>query len=523
MIQTLIKQNNYMDSIFLMRAGKEIGQLAGIKKAVVVMGTELNKTVLAEFGALDDRTKRAGTNDLIVAVDADEEVLDAVEVCLEELLAAKVKPAEEDKAEAYVSVQDAAEADPDLNLAVISLPGEFAAYEGIKALKLGMHVFMFSDNVPLEDELEMKRIGREKGLLVMGPGAGTAVIDNISIGLMSKVRRGRIGIVAASGSGLQEVAMLVHNWGEGISQAIGTGGRDLSKEVGGSTMLMGMDFLKKDPDTDVIVLISKPPHPDTMAKMFEAVKVLGKPCVIFFLGGAPEQIRESGAWYASTLEEAAKLAVALVRGEAVEQGDFTATLCRELEPVAKREAALLDKSGEQKYLRGLFCGGTHSEEAVLLLQDFLPDLYSNLRFGKVRMLENRHISVKNCLVDMGDEEFTVGRPHPVMDPSILKERLLQEGTDPETAVLLFDVLLGYGVHEDPVGTFVDTLQEIRNKNTEAGRYVSMVASVCGTDLDPQNYAQQKKRLEDLGVLVLESNGRAALLAGLIVKEAAGNE
>lgn len=516
MIKTLVKPNNYMDSIFLMNAGKEISQVEGVQKAVVVMGTDLNKTVLSEFGALNETTASAGANDLIVAVEAETDVLPAVEACLTALLNKKTKPAETGK-KCYPSIQAAVNEEKDINLAVISLPGEFAAYEGIKALKAGMHVFMFSDNVPLEDELEMKRLGREKGLLVMGPGAGTAVIDNISIGLMSKVRRGRVGIVAASGSGLQEVAMLVHNWGEGISQAIGTGGRDLSKDVGGSTMLMGIELLKKDPDTDVVVLISKPPHPDTMEKMFAAVKQLGKPCVIFFLGGDPKAVAASGAYCASTLEECAKIAVDLVRGKKIQQGDFVGDQRAALLPLAKAEAAKIRNT--QKYLRGLFCGGTHSEEVVLLLQDYLPKLHSNLRFGKVSMLENRHISVENSLVDMGDEEFTVGRPHPVMDPSILNDRLLQEGTDPETAVLLFDLLLGYGVHEDPVGTFADTLRQIRKVTEAEGRYVSMVASICGTDLDPQNYADQKKRLEDLGVIVLESNGQAAMLAGLIVKEA----
>lgn len=515
MIQTMIKSNNYMDSVFLMKTGKAVGALDGVKKAVAVMGTDLNKTVLREFGALNAETEAAGTNDLIVAVDADEDVMAAVEECLAGLLNAK-KPASGSTAQQYVSVEQAAAADPELNLAVISLPGDFAAYEGIKALKAGMHVFMFSDNVPLEDELEMKRIGREKGLLVMGPGAGTAIIDNISIGLMSKVRRKHIGIVAASGSGLQEVAMLVHNWGEGISQAIGTGGRDLSKEVGGSTMLMGMDILKNDPDTDVIVLISKPPHPDTMAKMFAAVKTMGKPVVIFFLGGKASDVEASGAYCAKTLEEAASMAVALARGETPEKGDYVASVCEELLPLAKAEAAKL--TGGQKYLRGLFCGGTHSEEAVMLLQEMISDLYSNINFGHVTMMENRHVSTKNCLVDMGDEEFTVGKPHPVMDPSILNDRLVQEGSDPDTVILLFDLLLGYGVHEDPAGTIADSLRQIREKTEAEGRHICMIASICGTDLDPQDYQKQKMTLEDLGVIVLESNGRAALLSGLIAKE-----
>lgn len=515
MIQTLIKTNNYMDSVFLMKTGKAVGALDGVKKAVAVMGTDLNKTVLKEFGALNKETEAAGTNDLIVAVEAEEDVLDSIETCLAELLKGKAPRSKEAKKQ-YVSISQAVSEDTGWNLAMISLPGEFAAYEGIKALKAGMHVFMFSDNVPLEDELEMKRIGRENNLLVMGPGAGTAVIDNISIGLMSKVRRGRIGIVAASGSGLQEVAMLVHNWGEGISQAIGTGGRDLSKEVGGSTMLMGLEFLKRDKDTEVVVLISKPPHPDTMKKMFEAVKGLGKPAVIFFLGGKPEQIKSCGAYDAGTLEEAASLAVALARGQKPEDGDYLSAIRENLRPIAKAEAKKLGK--EQKYLRGLFCGGTHSEEAVLLLQERVPNLYSNIPFGNVTKMENRHVSTMNCLVDMGDEEFTVGKPHPVMDPSILNDRLIREGSDLETGILLFDLLLGYGIDKDPAGTIAPSLRKIREQAEIEHRYISIIASICGTDLDPQDYEKQKKTLEDLGVIVQDSNGRAALLAGLIAEE-----
>ena len=210
------------------------------------------------------------------------------------------------------------------------------------------------------------------------------------------------------------------------------------------------------------------------------------------------------------------MAVALARGETPEKGDYVASVCEELLPLAKAEAAKL--TGGQKYLRGLFCGGTHSEEAVMLLQEMISDLYSNINFGHVTMMENRHVSTKNCLVDMGDEEFTVGKPHPVMDPSILNDRLVQEGSDPDTAILLFDLLLGYGVHEDPAGTIADSLRQIREKTEAEGLHICMIASICGTDLDPQDYQKQKKTLEDLGVIVLESNGRAALLSGLIAKE-----
>lgn len=514
MIKTIIRTNNYMDSIFLMNASKEVMQVKGVKDAVVVMGTEMNKTVLADFGGLTAEAEAAGPNDLIISLDIeDESPIKEVTKCLDELVNQKDKHAEKQEL-TYSSFKKAADSIPEANLVVISLPGEYAAGEAMAALERNMNVFIFSDNVPLKDEIELKRLGREKGLLVLGPGCGTSVINNISIGLMSKVRRGNIGIVGASGSGIQEIAIMIHRYGFGISQAIGTGGRDLSKEVGGSTMLQGIDYLENDADTKVIVLVSKPPHPDTSKKIIEKVKLCTKPVVIFFLGGDAQQIRSAGAYCPAALEEAADMAVTLTYGKKVKEVDFISNCKNELASLAAKEKAKIKP--EQKYIRGLFCGGTHSEEAVLLLQDFVPNLHSNLSFKKVQLLSDCHVSVGNSLVDMGDEEFTKGKPHPVMDPSILNERLMQEGSDPEVAVILFDLLLGHGVHKDPVGTIEETLAAIRAKSNAEGRYVSFIASICGTDLDPQDISKQRQRLEALGVNILPSNCKAAILSGLIV-------
>ena len=517
MIITVVKDNNYMDSIFLMKATKEVMKVDGVKDAVVVMGSDMNKTVLADFGGLTDKAKAAGTNDLIISVDAENEECAAnAEKAVMALLTKKDSGSNnggESKEKVYTSLVQAMDGEKESNLVLISLPGEYAGLEARRALLAGKNVFIFSD-LPLKDELELKALGAEKGLLVMGPGAGTAIIDGVSIGLMSKVRRGSIGIVAASGSGLQEVAILAHQGGFGISQAIGTGGRDLSKDVGGSMMLRSMKLLEDDPDTEVIVLVSKPPHPDTCRKIYAQVRECAKPVVIFFLGGNAEEIKASGAYAPATLEEAAAMAMKLAAHETPEVCDYIAASKERLAEAAASEKAKLADC--QKYLRGLFCGGTHSEEGVLMLQDELNGLYSNIAFGRTKVLENRSKSVGHTLLDMGDEIFTCGRPHPVIDPTILCDRLLQEGTDPETACILFDIILGYGVHEDPVGCIADTIKEIRRANADAGRYVSMVASVCGTDLDPQDLAKQVGMLRDLGVLVVGSNSQAAILAGKIV-------
>lgn len=516
MIKTIVKANNYMDSIFLMKASREAMKIPGVKNAVVVMGTDMNKTVLDEFGGLTSVAKEATANDLIISLDIeDENLIQTVEKRLEELISQKtVYVADNEKQSQYSSLNLAAEAEPEANLAVISVPGEYAATEAKNALEHNMNVFIFSDNVPIEEEVELKNIAVEKGLLVMGPGCGTSVINNISLGLMSRVRRGCIGIVGASGSGIHEIAMLVHRYGEGISQAIGTGGRDLSSQVGGITMLQGIEYLANDSETKIIVLVSKPPHPKTMQKILQVVPSCGKPVIILFLGGDKEQIKAVGAYSPSTLEEAAEMAVQIARGEQVHEREFIAEYKTKLASLAEEEKKKL--SAEQKYLRGLFCGGTHSEEAILLIEDFVPNLHSNIPFGNVAPLKNRHVSEENAIVDMGDEEFTKGKPHPVMDPSILCDRLMQESLDLETGVILFDLLFGHAVHSDPVGTIEDTLLLIRNKSKEQGRYISLIASLCGTDLDPQGINDQKRRLEELGVIILPSNAQAAILSGLIV-------
>lgn len=515
MIKTIIKENSYMDSIFLLTATREMTKIDGVTNSVVVMGSDMNKTVLEEFGGLTPEAQAAGPNDLIIALDMEsDDCIAAAEERLAQLLEGSgKKSANKTEDTEYRTLGIAADDNPEANMVIISVPGEFAAAEAKTALYRDMNVFMFSDNVPVEDEVEMKTIARERDLLVMGPGCGTAVINGVSLGLMSEIRRGHVGIVGASGSGIHEIAMLTHRYGEGVSQAIGTGGRDLSKEVGGITMLQGIEYLSQDPETKVIVLVSKPPHPDTCKKIYASLPK-NKPVVIFFLGGKPEEIRAAGAYAPETLEQAAQMAVALARGEKVEDKGCVEEIIEELRPMAAEERAKIAPS--QKYMRGLFCGGTHSEEVVLMLGERVPNLHSNIKFGNVEKLVNRHVSLENSLVDMGDEEFTKGKPHPVMDPTILVDRMLQEARDPEVGVILFDLLFGHGVHKDPVGAIEEALKGIQEIQEKENRHICLIAALCGTDRDPQGIADQQRRLEAYGVKIMPSNAKAALLAGLIV-------
>ena len=284
----------------------------------------------------------------------------------------------------YPNFEMALESEPEANLVLISIPGEFAAREAKKAIMKGLHVFIFSDNVPLSEEVKLKKLAQQKEVLVMGPGCGTAVINNISLGLMSEVEPGPIGIVGASGSGIQEIAVIIDKQGLGISQAIGTGGRDLSEAVGGITMIQGIKALEEDEKTKIIVLVSKPPAPETMKKVLGVVSKCKKPVVINFLGGNTETITETGAISASTLEEAALKAVSLTRGEPLSE-DFYESLKKEFAVFAEMEKKRL--APQQKYLRGLFCGGTHCEEAVLILKNYLKELYANVPLSSCIPLE----------------------------------------------------------------------------------------------------------------------------------------
>jgi len=391
---------------------------------------------------------------------------------------------------------------PDANLVHISIPGKYVKWEAEKALERGLNLFIFSDNVPVEDELELKKIARKKSLLVMGPDCGTAIINGVALGFANVVRRGKIGIVAAAGTGLQEVSCLIHKAGCGISQGIGTGGRDLSKEIGGITMLQGIKALENDPDTRIIVLISKPPAKEVANKIIGEVKKGKKPFVINFLGAKLER-ETKRIHFASTLEEAAYKAIALSKREGYKPEVFK----KRIISLAKRKSSRL--KNKQKYIRGIFSGGTLCDEAMLILKDLIGDIYSNIPLKPSLKLKNSNLSQRNSLVDLGDDEFTKGRPHPMIDFSLRNERIIQEARDPRTAVILLDIVLGYGAHPDPANALAPAIKKARERN------ISVVASLCGTEDDPQDYEKQKRELEKMGVIVMPSNAQAARFAALV--------
>ncbi len=517
--QTTIKSGEYYDSVTLLQVAQGLMNLAGVEDAAVVMGTPANKGLLATGNLLTPEAEAALPDDLVIAVRAVDEATAAGALAEAERLmkASRQAPAGGSGLVAPPKTVGAAieRLGGAANIALVSVAGRYAAGVAREALQRGLHVFLFSDNVAVEDEIALKMLARDKGLLVMGPDAGTAIINNVALGFANVVPAGPVGVVAASGTGLQAVTCYMPRQGVGITQAIGVGGRDLKSAVGGIMMLEGLKALQADPNTKVILLVSKPPSADVAEKVLAQVQASDKPAVVLFLGGDPAQVRAAGALPAANMEEAAYLAAAVARGK--DPDDALANLRRQ-EAGLKSRAVMLRKQlcPEQKYFRGLFSGGTFCYESQLILKELGIEVQSNAPVEKrLHMADSNH-SVGHIAVDLGEDEFTVGRLHPMIDPTLRNRRIVQEAQDPETAVIFLDVVIGYGSHEDPAGEAVKAIKEAQAIARAAGREIIFVASVCGTADDPQDLGTQEAKLEAAGVMVLPTNAAATRLAGMIL-------
>ncbi|RMH02329.1 MAG: acyl-CoA synthetase FdrA [Chloroflexi bacterium] len=472
-----VRKGAYYDSVVLMQLQKALTGLAGVLDAGVVMATAANKELLAAGDLLPEGVE-AGADDLLIVVKGEEEtaVVNAL-AQVDELLKRRRTSTGQDfrprSLEAAVNIL------PEANWVLVSVPGRYAAGVAEEALRLNRHVFLYSDNVSLEDEIRLKQMAREKGLLVMGPDCGTAIINGIGLGFANRVQRGNIGLVGASGTGLQAITSRIHNLGGGVSQAIGTGGRDLKEAVGGLTTLQGMDLLARDEETAVIVLVSKPPAPSVVTRLLSAALSITKPVVVSFLGYPPPARRLGNLYFATTLAEAADLAIKLAK-------ELTS------------EAETAETSRISGYIRGLFSGGTLAYEAVLGLQAILHPLYTNVPVRPEQTLPDPLTSQGHTILDLGEDVFTQGRLHPMMDNDLRLRRLRQEAADPETGLILLDVVLGEGAHPDPAAELAPAIAEVCRQ-----RQIPVVAVVVGTEDDPQNMDAQIEQLQEAGATVFQ--------------------
>lgn len=502
MIHNVIKPNTYFDSVTLMLFSSKLNSVNGIEQAAVMMGTNHNKELMINSGVLTKaQADKAGSNDLIIGIKAvSQTIIDQAIKVLNEQFENKTKTSSNGVEIKVKTVEAAAKAVTDLNFAVVSLPGRFAKAEAMKCLQNNMHVLLFSDNVSLEDEIELKDYAVKNELLMMGPDCGTAIVNGVALGFANVVRRGNIGLVAASGTGLQEVTVIIDKLGGGISQALGTGGRDLKSGVGGKMMLAALDALNADPATEVIGIISKPPAPEVMIKILDKVNKFKKPVVACFLGGNKSTLSKSKVHPTENLEQTANALVALSNKK-----EITKNSKLKVNPDTLLNNIKL-KQIKGKYVRGVYTGGTLAYESMLILSSKLSGVYSNIATDKKYNLDNPQISKENTVVDMGEDFFTDGQPHPMIDPNQRSLRIIKDAKDKDTAVILFDCVLGYGSHDNPADSIVKAIKEVKKNR---GETIVFVGSVTGTDRDPQNQVNQEKILNEAGAIVLPTNAQAA--------------
>jgi succinyl-CoA synthetase alpha subunit len=478
-----------------MRLSRTLSEREGVCEAALMMGTPANKQLMADAGLLPASGVEATGGDLVIGIRAAD--ARTADLALAEARDALDRPlSAHGNAGAWQprSLQAAVKGAPESNLALISVPGSLAVAEARKAIRNGLHVMIFSDNVDLEEEAALKREAAGLGRLVMGPDCGTAIIGGTPLAFANAVPRGGIGIVAASGTGMQEVACLIARQGQGISQAIGVGGRDLSEAVGGVSTLMALDALDADAQTRHIVLISKPPPASVAARVMDRIAASAKKFTVCLVGGGDLQVPGNAAM-AVTLKEAATLACG---GTGVIPPFDAASLAA---PLASRST-----------VRGLFCGGTLCAEAQWIFTAGGLAVTSNAPIPGVARTDGS--GKTHSMIDLGADEYTSGRPHPMIDPGVRDQAMRRALESAHVGVVLVDVVIGYGAHADPAGHLAGVIAGHPSNDTP-----TIIASVIGTEDDPQRRGAQIAKLEAVGVLVAPCNADAAALALAMVQRA----
>ncbi|MBU9811446.1 acyl-CoA synthetase FdrA [Rahnella sp. SL6] len=489
MIHACIRKGSFQDSVSLMIISRELSQSPDVDDVSVMMGTPANKSLLEATGFWHACFEQATPNDICVAVrsqSCDASIIAAITAQLDEAL--KAVSAGQGSGRSLPVARRFASAEqrlPEANLMLISIAGEYAAGLAHQALDSGRNVMIFSDNVTLEDEIALKQKARDKGLLVMGPDCGTAIIAGAPLAFANVLPRGVVGVVGASGTGIQELTSQIALNGQGISQAIGLGGRDLSAQVGGISALTSLQMLADDPQSQVLAFVSKPPAEAVRLKVMSAMKAMSKPVVALFLGVPVSQACEGNVWLASTLDEAARIACLLAR----------------VVQIAESQPAVAGKK-----IAGLFTGGTLAAEAAMVLAGLLGIHPDHGHLHGTMLAHDGH-----RIIDLGDDFYTVGKPHPMIDPTSREQLILGLAGKPETGVLLLDVVIGYGAQRDPAGSVASAVRQLMAQRIRHAPVV-VVAVVTGSEQDPQCRSQQIATLREAGILVVQTLPEATVLA-----------
>lgn len=496
MLKNLIISNKYYDSATLMLLTNQIKENLNLKtnEISVMMGTEMNKKIMENSDLLNEIGKGANSGDILIGIKSaldNQKILNMVDSLLNQEIDNKNSEQLE-----INSVDDGIKNYKDTNFAVVSLPGSYAAREVKKLLKAKKHVLLFSDNIDIKDEIELKDLAIENDLLMMGPDCGTAIIKGVGLGFSNRVNRGSIGIVAASGTGLQEVATIISNNSGGISYAFGTGGRDIKESVGGRMMLYCLDLLIKDEETETIVIVSKPPSKNVIEKIINKVKNIKKPVVACFLGEDISVLQSTNIVLCETLEETA---IKVLELNGIKYSDSF-----DMDKILK----MISSDKKNGYIRGVYCGGTLAYEALLMLEKQNIEIYSNLSKCEERRLKVNDKSLYNTILDMGEDEYTVGKPHPMINSSSRNEQLLKEAEDESVGIIIADIELGYGANDFAADELGETIKQIKTMRSD----LVFIVVICGSKQDYQDYNLKKNLLIMSGAIVVNSNAQGVRLA-----------
>ncbi|KEY60500.1 acyl-CoA synthetase FdrA [Serratia sp. DD3] len=489
MVHAFIKKGSFQDSVSLMLISRKLSESPDVEEISVMMGTPANKSLLEATGFWHPQFSEATPNDICVAIKADSadshitaQISESLEAALKAIAQGQQGGERLLKARSWRMARQKL---PEANMALISIAGEYAAGLADQALEDGCNVMMFSDNVSVEQEVALKTKARSKGLIVMGPDCGTASIAGAPLAFANVAPQGTIGIIGASGTGIQELMSQITLAGQGISHAIGLGGRDLTAEVGGISAISALRMLAADPQSRVLAFVSKPPAAEVRQRVIAEMKTLGKPVVALFLGTRAAKQQEDNITFAATLDEAARLAAMLAH----------------VQQMAAEQPAVCGSK-----ICGLYAGGTLAAECAMLLGEQLGlEGDSKHHQGSMLNADGHHI------IDMGDDFYTQGKPHPMIDPSTRNQEIARLAQQPQVGVLLLDVVIGYGAQEDPAGSLVNEVKRLREKRGEA-HPLAVIATVTGTEQDPQQRSKQITTLSEAGIAVMNSLPEAVQLA-----------
>ena len=465
-----------------MQVSRDVVARDGVSAVLVAMATPLNLELATNMGLAPEEP--TSPEQLLVAIRAeDDDALAGALSAVEAALAARERSAGSAQAVPQRTIGaglDELGGDGSV-LAIVSVPGQFAVAEAADAIAAGRSVLVFSDGVPVEHEVALKRAAHDAGVLVMGPDCGTAIVSGVALGFANVVRPGPVGLVAASGTGAQQISCLLDIAGVGVSHVLGVGGRDLSDAVGGLATLDALAALDADDATERILLVSKPPAPSVARSVGE------------FADGLAVPVRSA------VLSPEAPDLTAAVEGLLTDMGLDV--------PVWPARPGPAEAAAPGAVLKGLYSGGTLADETMLLAAPVLGDIRSNTPLRPELDVGTDLSAAGHVVIDFGDDALTVGRAHPMIDPTLRLEAISNLAARREPAVLLLDVVLGYGADPDPARALVPTLIAARRAGP-----LPVVIALIGTEADPQGWSRQADALAEAGAAVFASNAAATRYA-----------